>query len=309
MDWFRDYEQDLKLAFSHAESIVADLAPPFNVQALQFLKRFNILEREMPSNYICFLLPFWMEDAAPVERNVTRMIATANILGMMSFHLQDEAMDNPDADLKQTLALSNLLHAEFTLLYGTLFPVSSPLWVYYKQYLAEWAIAVSQENNRDWFQDDPVRMGHKAALVKLASSGILLLSDREALIPGLSDAVDYVLVVLQMLDDWEDWHKDLEEGSYNSLISIVQSTLHIPDHRRPTCDEIREGLYTYGVLSHYALRAQQWEEPVKSVQGLVPRLYDFYDFLLKDLVTGSEQIETERKMLESGGLQYILSKI
>lgn len=308
MKWFLDYKEDLKWAFDQAKAIVSRLEPPFDRKAQQYLSRFNLLEHEVPTNYICFLLPFWMEDLGISDRQVTRQMSLANLFAMMSYHLTDEAMDKPGAVRADILPLSALLHLEFTLQYSALFPTSSPFWNYYRVYLGEWALSVSEENKRDWLHENPVRMGHKAALVKLSSSGLLILGGREEWIPSVSNAVDQVLVVLQMLDDWKDWEKDLEEGSYNSLLSHMKSKMNFPAEYKLTSDEVRIGLYTYNFLSSYGQLAVQWQEPLEWAQHRLPQLHEFYRFLLNNLLEGGLQVEKEQKLLEGGGLQYFLTK-
>lgn len=309
MQWFENYREDLKWAFKEAASITARFVSPFDTQALDYLKLFNVLEREVPNNYISFLLPFWMEDLGTADRNLTRQMSLANLFGMMAYQLLDQAMDNPAADRNQIIPLSTKLHLEFIQQYASLFPHSSPFWTYFRQYLGEWAISVSMEQRRDWLHEEPVRMGHKAALVKLGGCGSLLLAGKEEEIPTVSDAVDQVLVVLQMLDDWGDWEKDLGENNYNSLIAHIRSSRHFPGNYKMQPLDIREGIYTYGLLSSYGELAVAWEQQsIREMKTRLPQLYGFYRFLLDNLLDGGRRVEEERKLLEKGALHYYLSK-
>ncbi|ANS73384.1 hypothetical protein AWM70_01280 [Paenibacillus yonginensis] len=308
MEWYKRYEQDLKVVFGEAGRRIRSWNSPFEGQALRYLEGFDITRREVPTNYICFLLPFWMEPAAGQDRRLSRHLCLANIFGMMAFHLQDEAMDKPGTELHTVLPLSALLHEEFHGLYAEIFPAATDFWRFYKRYLFQWAEAVSGENEQDWFHQNPVRMGHKASLVKLAATGLLLNTGSKEHIPATEQAVDQTLVVLQMLDDWEDWEKDLEESSYNSLIALSRSKLGLPASQTLSKENIREALYTYGVLSGFAERAALWEPTVSQIRSLVPELYAFYYFLLDNLQQGASQIEAEKKLLEAGGLSYFLSK-
>jgi hypothetical protein len=314
LEWFKAYEEDLKWAFEEAARRTAALAPPFDGQAREYLDRFNLFEREVPTNYICFLLPFWIEAAAQQRRETSRTLSLANLFLMMAFMLQDKAMDKPDADLPQTLALSRLLHTEFMMIYARLFPADSLFWTYFRKYEAEWARAVAFEAARDWFHEEPLMLGHKAAPVKLAATAQLLLSprlgagERQQLIQEVETAVDHTLVVLQLLDDWEDWDQDLESGSYNSLVSLAREVLQLPQDLPLPAAEMKNALYTHGLLSRYAQWSRHWDEAVTCIREVAPELHAFYQFLTDNLRNGARQIEEERQLLQSGGLHYWLMK-
>ncbi|GGA27405.1 hypothetical protein [Paenibacillus physcomitrellae] len=309
MEWYKSYEQDLKEVFEEARRHILAWDSPFQGQALQYLEGFDITRREVPTNYICFLLPFWMEQASGQERGISRHLCLANIFGMMAFHLQDEAMDKPGAKLQTVLPLSALLEEEFLSLYAEIFPASTEFWLYYKRYLFQWAEAVSGENERDWFHENPIRLGHKASLVKLAGTGLLLQAGRKDRLQETEQAMDLTLVVLQMLDDWEDWEKDLKDGTYNSLVALARKKLDQPKPHMLTNEKMREALYTHGVLSRFSEQAALWEPEIRLIQAFVPELYAFYRFLLDNLQSGAAQIESEKKLLETGGLSYFLSKL
>ncbi|AWB43600.1 hypothetical protein DCC85_04745 [Paenibacillus sp. CAA11] len=308
MNWLHHFTEDLTWSFQQAEHTLSQFVPPFDQQALLYLDRFNVLKHQISTNYICFLLPFWMQESTGLSRENARRMAAANLYGMMYFHLQDEVMDEVDNRSAERLPLANLIYTEFISGYSRLFPPSSPFWSYYKRYLNEWALAVTTENERDIVLDSPILMGHKAAPVKLASTGALLLSGHSARIPETEHAVDQVLSILQMLDDWEDWNKDLQEGSYNSLLAYIRADLKLPDHHRLTPEDVMDALYVHGVLTRYAEYAQTIGQELSSIIELAPDLYEFYIFLLDNLTQGASSIERERCLLEQGGLQYWLSK-
>ncbi|WP_138494686.1 hypothetical protein [Paenibacillus pinistramenti] len=318
MEWYIRYKEDVRWAFDQAKDQILGWEEPFRRQALHYLEGFDITRREVPTNYISFLLPFWMEEASGQSRCLSRQLSTANLFGMMSYHLLDEAMDKPgtpinevqsnQAKLHHTLALAAMLHTEFTQIYSRIFPAASPFWGYFRTYQSEWAAAVTGELDRDWLHEDPLKMGHKASLVKLAAAGMLLLGGLADEITAAGLALDHTLMLLQMLDDWEDWNLDIEELSYNSLAAMAHKELALPAEHKITYIEMREALYTRGVLSRYADKAAEGHDAVAKSAALVPELYEFYQFLLDNLQAGAAQIEREQLLLLGGGLQYWLTK-
>ncbi|MDU4696858.1 MULTISPECIES: hypothetical protein [Paenibacillus] len=307
--WFNSFEHDLEFAFDQAETILLGLPEEFREQAVNYLGKFHALKKSGSQNYICYLLPFWLQEAAGVTTEDSRELTVAMILAMLHYHLIDEVMDDPGSNDKRKLPLANLIQIEFAHIYARFYSTSSPFWNYYRKYTAEWAEAVSLENQQDFFQDNPVQIAHKASPVKLSVAGMLLLTDRDALIPTFEAAVDAVLVTLQMLDDWEDWEKDLREGSYNSLISVVQHELQIPPDRRPTPEEIKHALYVRDILYIYAKQTDQNAAILEVNAPDLIHLRDFHEYLRQNLKQGAQSLQQERNMLTQGGLAYLLSNL
>ena len=310
MKWLSNFEGDLEQAFTKAENILAELPDTFNPPALAYLDKFHVLKDGRSKNYICYLLPFWLRENMKLPVTDIQNFAVANIFGMMYYHWMDEMMDEPDAKSTQQLPLANLIHFEFMSIYSGYFPAESPFWNYFKKYVTEWAEAVTHEQHRDYFQEESNAIAHKASLVKLSivSSMLLANDDNKDLINQLEDAVDTVLFTLQMVDDWQDWEKDLLEGSYNCLISMVQSQLHIPRDRRPTHEEIKQTLYASDLMLNYAKRAQINHETLHAIEPIAPYLYQFHEFLCDNVKQAAGQIEEDRQLLQQGGLAYWLSK-
>lgn len=309
MKWFTNYEKDLELAFNQAEEILSAIPEEFRNQALNYLDRFHALKRPGSQNYICYLLPFWLQEAAGTRTEDSKRLTVAMIFVMMYYHLIDEVMDEPETkDNKRKLPLANLIQLEFWRIYATDYPPSSPFWSYYRKYMTEWAEVVASENESDFFQENPVRIAHKAAPVKLTVVGALLLTGREERIADFETAVDTVLMTLQMLDDWEDWEKDLQEGSYNALISAVQQELQIPPERRPTPEEIKHALYVRDILLTYAIQTDYNTAILAQTAEGLPHLQAFHDYLKQSLKDGAESLQKERNLLTQGGLAYWLTK-
>ncbi|WP_334073502.1 MULTISPECIES: hypothetical protein [Paenibacillus] len=309
MIWLHAYEAELKLVFDEAEKRLSVLPESLRQPALEFLDKFHVLKEKSSKNYICYLLPFWLEKPAGISTADSRRMAVANIFGMMYYHLLDAAMDKPDSAMTGRLPMAQLVHLEFIQIYSRYFPGDSPFWNYHRKYVTEWAESVSREAISDYFHDDPVRMAHKAAPVKLSIAGALLLTERGELIPRIEQAVDTVLMTLQLLDDWDDWEKDLRENSYNALVSVIQTELSIPRERRPTVEEMRQGITVHGGLSRLAEQGNRNHDSLTDIQDVVPDLFTFHADLRANLNDGAVEIEQERNaLLRAGGLRYWLDK-
>lgn len=226
----------------------------------------------------------------------------------MHFHLVDGCMDDPDTDLSSDLALAAFTHLEFIRTYQECLSDHSAFWTYYKKYLSEWATAVSTEKVGDFYYKNPVQMGHKAAPVKLSVVASLLLGGHEQEIEQFECAVDTALVTLQLLDDWEDWEKDLEQGSYNSLLSVVQSRLKFPPGTNPSSEEVRRGIMVHDALSDLADLANRNHQALEGIKNLAPDLYHFHYDLVKNLNDGAQEVISNRNQLLHGGLEYWLAK-
>lgn len=308
MKWLSNYEKELDLAFSEAESILYQLPVPFSKQAVDYLDKFHALKEHRSKNYICYLLPFWLQSYAGIDRETCRRIAVANLFKMMYFHLVDACMDDPDTDVSQQLTLAEFIHIEFISAYQECLKDRAPFWVYYKKYVSEWAAAVSTEKVADFYYENPVRLGHKAAPVKLSVAASMILGGREQEIEMFESAVDTALVTLQLLDDWEDWEKDLEQGSYNSLVSVVQAQLNLPSGTRPSPEEIRDGMMVHDALSELSALANRNHESLAAIKNLAPDLYHFHHDLVRNLNEGAQEVISNRNQLLNGGLEYWLVK-
>ncbi|MNX96847.1 hypothetical protein D3C86_1291880 [compost metagenome] len=268
----------------------------------------HALKEDNPNNYISFLLPLWLRNCSQLSVQDSRRLSLANIFGMMYFQTIDYVMDSPGEIAPELLPLANLLQLEFINIYSSYFPAESPFWDYYRTYLKQWADAVTHENQENYYLDNPVRMAHKAAPIKLSVAGSLILSDQIPLIPRLEDATDYALITLQMLDDVMDWKKDMEEANYNSLVAFVRAELKIPADQVISEEQIEQAIYIDDCLIRYSEQALTNHLQVQAVYELAPHLRDFSHHLLEELLGVTKNIEKDRTMLQTGGLNYWLSK-
>ncbi|RUT30589.1 hypothetical protein EJP77_12235 [Paenibacillus zeisoli] len=307
-DWFDAYREDMQWAFDEAERIIGDMPGVFGTTGRKMLDEAHALKEDNPNNYISFLLPLWLRSCSELSIQDSRRLSLANIFGMMYFQTIDYVMDSPGETAPELLPLANLLQLEFINIYSSYFPAESPFWNYYRTYLKQWADAVTYENEENYYLDNPVRMAHKAAPIKLSVAGSLILSEQISLIPKLEEATDYTLITLQMLDDVMDWKKDMKEDNYNSLVAFVRAELQIPTDQAISPEQIEQVIYIKDGLNRYAEQAAANHLQVEDINELVPHLRDFSYHLLEELRNAAKNIEKDRIVLQTGGLNYWLSK-
>lgn len=225
MDWLNDYEEELRLVFQESKKIISEFPEPLNSQGMSYLEHFNVFNAESHKNYICYLLPFWLQKGCGLSAEITRQMSMGNVFFMLYFFIQDDLMDSKESSTYERLPLANLLYVEFLNIYRGLLPNDSSFWTSFNRYITQWADSVSNETTSDYFLNDRIKISYKASPLKLSSTAALLLSGKDSLVPQSEEMIDSVLLTLQMLDDYEDWNEDLSEGSYNCLLSLTRSYL------------------------------------------------------------------------------------
>jgi len=307
MDWFHHYEQELALVFKECAQTLACFPEPLNSQGLVYLTHFNVFEEASHKNYICYLLPFWQQESCRITSEDCRQMAKGNVFLMLYFFIQDDVMDHPTETASARLPLANMLYIEFLNIYRAFFPGESTFWGYYNRYIAEWAESVSNERNQDYFLNDQIRLARKASPLKLSSTAALLMSGQDILVPQSEKLLDDVLLTLQMLDDYEDWEEDLEQGNYNSLLGLAQ-------HQRQTGtgtltpEEMRDFIFTAGGLEQYARIALEHQGRLPEMELKIPHLLAFQQDLTDSLQQISRSLEADKQLLRQGGFAYWLSK-
>jgi hypothetical protein len=310
MEWYSRYETDVQAVFAEAERLIAQYPEPLNEKGLQYAAMFNPCRRGSTKNYICYLLPLWLDRQTGLPIAELRKLSLANVFVMLYFFLQDDVMDTPGTSSKEQLPLANLFFLQFLQLYRDMFPPDSPFWAYLEQYVREWSDSVTNEGAQNYFLRNISLLCRKASPVKLASTGALLLAGQISLIPDVSARVDTALVTLQMLDDWTDWQQDLEEGSYNGLLAYLQAECGSQEQQQSqplTPTYVKQKLYMDGALTHYAEAAVHHCRGLSSGAVYAPYLDAFHESLLHNLVAEADRVKREKEALLMGGLDYILS--
>ncbi|SFS67178.1 hypothetical protein [Paenibacillus sp. BC26] len=304
MSWRSDYEQELVYVFREAERLIDAFPAPLNDKGRDYLQAFNPLNPSGTKNHICYLLPYWMQPITELDSQRYRDLSLANVFVMLYFFIQDDLMDTAPSDWKEQLALGNLFHLSMMDLYRSLFDSSSPFWSYYRAYVTDWSMAVAYESPS--VSLSPAKLAQKAAPVKLASTGALLLAGRRELEPAVSEAVDLVLATLQMSDDWSDWEEDFDLHNANSLIGMIASE-KAASPSLITKTDIRNAIYIDGALSRYSKLTQANGDALTRLELALPHLAAFQSHLADKLTEAGEQLSQTKKQLLGGGFAYWLS--
>lgn len=308
MNWFTAYEKQLSNVFAESEKAIAKFPFPLDQLGLAYLLKFDATKEASTKNYICYLLPFWLSDLTSLPSEALRKLSIANVFVMLYYFIQDDIMDSPTGAHRDKLPLGNLFYLQFLSMYRELFPQESAFWTYFNEYILEWSEAVTNEGNANYFMKDIRMVSKKASPVKFASTGALLLSDQSSLVPDVSNAIDQVLVTLQMLDDWADWQEDLQDGSYNCLLAMISTQLQLPPDRPVTEELVKQHIYVHDFLTHYAQIAIAHQQQLLTLELEIPQLWAFHEALVSNLVTAATETEQHRRNLTLGGFHYLLTK-
>ncbi|WP_042170830.1 hypothetical protein [Paenibacillus gorillae] len=309
MNYFTPFESEMRIVFDDVKQRISLFPKPFDAIGLNYLQKFDVFQTDSAKNYICYLLPYWMRDIAPISDEQARKLSVAGVFNMLYYFILDDAMDSVQKDNKQKLSIAQLFQLETHGLLLAFFPAESPFWEHMRQYVNEWAVSVAAENIEDYFQNDRLKVANKAAPVKFASTGALLLSGKPELISEVDTLISYTLVTLQMADDWADWKEDLEEGSYNCLISLAASTYLIGWSGTITEKQMQNAIYINDLLKAYSAQAKLNYSFLETSSVQWNYLSIFHSSICSNLESGAKRVEKNRSLLLSGGgLQLFLSK-
>ncbi|MGG1519585.1 class 1 isoprenoid biosynthesis enzyme [Paenibacillus oryzisoli] len=306
--WLTKHEMSLGRVFEAVTERVRQYPAPLDQLGLSYAAKFDVGQEGSSKNYVCYLLPYWMEDVGELSSETQDKLAIANIFIMLYYFIQDDIMDSSKGEHREKLPLANLFQMDYMAIYRELFPAFSPFWSYYETYVCEWADSVTNEGSRDDFFDDKLRIARKASPVKNASTGALLLTGQAHLIPEVTAAVELSLVTLQMLDDYADWEEDLEEGSYNCLLASIRRKLNFSRIDTLTVEAVKHELYVLDHADVYSEIAAAHHENLHHMSIHMDQLYEFHESLVRNLQNISQEIKEQRKQLLLGGFFHFMSK-
>lgn len=305
MEWVTSYRGALANVFGEAERLLARWPSPFNTEAQTYLEKFHPLREESTKNYICYLLPLWLEEKLE-QRPISEALSLANVFVMLHYFILDDLMDSAPQEWKRQLSQAELFQVEIVNQYRRLFPAESAFWDYYRQYTEQWAIGVSDESEENVFFDSPEHLAHKASPVKLAAVGMLLLTGRSEQIPKVTGWIDEVLITLQMADDARDWREDLQFGSANSLLAYIRRQRGMGPQEELSVREVEASIYVRGCLAGFAAIAAERHEKLKASGETTP-LIEFHAFLSETLLADAARLGRRKQQLLQGGFAAWLS--
>lgn len=307
MDWLSAHKGNMDEVFAETEHLIRSFPEPLNHHGLAYFAKFDLRQQESTKNYICYLLPYWMQEITHLPTDSVKKLSLANLFVMLYYFVVDDIMDNSLGEHKDKLPLANLFQMQFQKMYRALFPPHSPFWQYYETYVLEWADAVAGELGRNYFHTDQRKVAWKASPVKNASTGALILAGQAELIPVVTGAVEQVLVTLQMLDDWADWEEDLDEGSYNCLLAFLCGNEMRVESDSLTSEWVKQRIYVCDQLDGYSEIAVLHHEKLVALGISIKELTLFHFSLVDSLRMTVKETKEKRNHLLSGGLYYFLS--
>ncbi|WNR43419.1 hypothetical protein [Paenibacillus roseipurpureus] len=307
MNWLQAHEPKLHLIFDEAKELIRQFPSPMNQLGLAYLAKFDANDESSSKNYICYLLPYWMEDICELPPATFNKLSLANVFVMLYYFIQDDIMDSSKGEHTSKLPLANLFHMRFLAIYRELFPADSSFWDYYETYVTEWSRSVTNEQQSDYFHEDRLQIARKASPVKNASTGALLLTNQAHLIPVVTEAVEQSLVTLQMLDDWADWEEDIAEGSYNCLLASMRKHLQLASISELTPDIVNQQLYVCDFLAVYGEIGNSHHDRLQRLPIPMHQLEAFHDSLVQNIHRVAQEIKGKRSTLVFGGFYYFLS--
>ncbi|BBI36423.1 hypothetical protein [Cohnella abietis] len=312
MNWNEAYRSEIELIFEKAAAETALFPAPLNELGLALLAKLNPLQSNTGTNYISFLLPFWLQEQTASPDDLCRDLAIGNVFAMIHFFLIDDVMDAGaglnKVDIRESLVLGQLFQGLFQQYYRRHFKADSALWTYYQAYMEDWALAVSQEGKQPAEPRNPAQLARKSAPVKLCAIGMLLLSEQEERIPDLEEAVELILATLQLSDDWADWREDLAEESCNAFLTIVREQIALPSNLALNEQRVKQAIYHTNALNCLVEIVDNHRQRLSNITYLPSVLFDFQEFIRVGLrKEASDAEEITNKLASGGGLFYYLS--
>ncbi|MCK9856976.1 class 1 isoprenoid biosynthesis enzyme [Paenibacillus sp. ATY16] len=304
-NYLDSFKEELLEVFSEARVRINKFPSPFNQKGLVYLDKFDVFQKESAKNYICYLLPYWMNEITNITVEQCRKFSLANVFNMLYYFLQDDVMDETPIAWKEQLALAQLLHSEFEFILREMFEAASPFWNYRQKYVNEWAVTVVNENKEDYFMSDNLMIAKKASPLKLASTGALLLANQPEKIEEVEQLVDHSLVLLQLADDLADWKEDLQDNNYNCLLSMIKA---IKKQEAPLeVLEVESYIYDRSILLDYTNSCHEHISFIANHTLQLKHLLHFSYSIYEDLYHFAKQVDETKTALLSGGFDYILS--
>lgn len=296
MEIFRVFDDDTRWVADTCVNQVANYPQLLSKPGLIYLEKRGYYSGKR-NNGICCLLPFLLQDAFNLNKEVCRDVSVGASFILLYFYSQDEIMDVRPGEYKgHLLPLSNLFYQDFMAVFQSLLPSSETFWQLEKKYINEWAQSVLWEREEHWGQakgysdDDIILLARKCAPLKIPCAAMSLLGGREELIESLEKMVDYSQVVFQLRDDLKDWRRDLRDRNYTYLLVKILEHSRLDSISDLTEAEVVKQLNERGALREvFALMDKYSSLTRESIKELdAPYLKEYFqviDNYCKCLVT------------------------
>jgi hypothetical protein len=311
MIWIESYHKEMERIFGEMATEIAQLPAPFNELGITLLNKCDPLRNAGHTNYISYLLPFWVNEQTKVMDEVCVDMAIGNVYAMLHFCLLDDIMDGDESfqgqSIRELIALGQLFHNLFIQRYQRHFPPESPLWAFYTRYVTDWATAVSKEDKQTADPRHSQSLARKSSPVKLGAIGLYLHANQIERIQEVEEAVDLTLATLQLADDWTDWREDLAIENSNGFLTLVRESLSLNPSIPLDEVTVKRVIYQQNILDSYSSLAEGYGYQLKAMSNLPKKLVLFHDYITDGLRKDASLAEETTKRLTAGGFSFFLS--
>jgi hypothetical protein len=257
MLWLHDFSDDVFSAFECAKNQISEYPPDLVQKGLAYLEKYNLFNKNSTKNYVCYLLPFWLHKIFPIKKDTCKYLSIGNIFAMLYFFIQDDLFDT------HVLQTDNHLLAHFFLtdflacyLNNSLDP--NKILYYFKIYLKDWSQSITQEQDGYWEKQNNniniYNLANKTAPLKLTIASMALAADKVEMIDEVSKIVDLILIKLQLLDDWHDWRKDMEQKNCTYFLNKTMELSNIKDFSQLREIHVQKAIYHGNIIDNILLQ-------------------------------------------------------
>lgn len=307
MKFYKPYAKRVRSVFENCESIINEFPPPYDTQGKAYLDKYNP-EKQTQGNYICYLLPFWLEEPFELEEDTTEILAEACIFKLLYFMIQDGILDAKDPrEQVKKLPLGNLCFVRIYKLYQKLFDSDSRFWRYFEDYMNSWAASMAfeskcdEEKKKELEKDTKPVLAQKAAPLKVAVYAAALIKQREGIVESAVSQVDQALTTLQWIDDWVDKYKDYEDGNLTPVLAEIMDFAKVDSMDSLERGDINRAAYFSNIPKQLYMLALDGKNYLEKDDGItIPGIVDFHEELEDTLAELVERTLKKREELVSG---------
>ncbi|MFZ5985749.1 MAG: class 1 isoprenoid biosynthesis enzyme [Bacillota bacterium] len=317
MEFFNRFNDDLKWVFKSCKDIISNYPEGLKKRGLDYLAKYNVFNEDAGKNYICYLLPFWVNYNCDIDKDTCRKISLANTFMMLFAFIQDDVMDGEldSSDVANMLSLGNLFFTDFIEAYREIFGSDMKFWEYFRECMMKWTKMVAYEKRGykagcDLLNDEIISLASgKAGLVKLAAAAVCILSGKEEMLSSFCMAVDRVLYSLQIADDYVDWKDDLKGRSTNLLLYEAMKAVGIDDISSLKETHVKRELIFGGILNRFAQVLYKNSNKLEKIPlGDNPYFKGFNLHLLSFIEAEARKYNERKRAAELGGFFYWIEK-
>ena len=262
-----------------------------------------MLKRLEPQQWLLeWALPLWLADAFEIDREIGRLLALCNLLGLTHIRLQDDWADaeigdgqRPVAAALSTLALQAALQR-----YVYFFPADSLFWPALNRHLRTWAQALQQTSlaaRGPAILDESSAsiLAQRGAPLKIGATAACLLADRTAELIVLERSLTDILAAEVYLDHAHDWSQDLEAGRFNALVAYASEDEQTPALRAINHQRVLELFYVGdGAGAYFQAAARYAQHTAQSADQVgCPPLASYARWFATEALAYGQEVSAE----------------